>query len=321
MKKDLPLISIVLLSYNSLEYIRKTIPAILKLNYANYELVIVDNGSEDGTIEYLESFKNIKLVKNDSNLGYSKGKNIGVKFASGKFILLLDDDIEIGNKEILNELYEFYNTKENIGFISIPLFDLGKEYTIRYGCFYSLFGQANLKPLKKSDLEKLPDFYSVPAPTGGIMFFKKVVWNDIGGYDESFKFHMDDYDIGARSVLFGYENYILNSTGILHLGVAKNLDNRKWFEKFKYFPLGFSAIIIKNYQSYFFYLFFFFLLVFAKTVKNCFSRLSFLPLLGFFISYILLFKKFSFLLSKRKKIQSKRVVSGNYFLKIKSPRI
>src|SRR3989344_5058951 len=98
MKTKSPLISVIMLNYNGLKYIKRTIPQILKLDYPNYEFIIVDNGSADGSIEFIKEMQiksekvKIRLIENGENLGYSKGKNIGVKHAKGEYVLLLDND-------------------------------------------------------------------------------------------------------------------------------------------------------------------------------------------------------------------------------------
>ena len=107
MKDDnCPLVSVVMLNYNGLKYLKETIPPILELDYPNYEFIIVDNGSTDGSIEFINEFEKIRLIENGENLGYSNGKNIGVWEAKGEYILSLDNDILI-----LNKMFIFINHK------------------------------------------------------------------------------------------------------------------------------------------------------------------------------------------------------------------
>ena len=89
---EYPLISIVILNYNGLNYLKKTIPPILDLDYHNYEIVVVDNGSDDESIDFLRNHKRIRLIENKVNYGYSKGKNIGVKNAKYDYICFMDDE-------------------------------------------------------------------------------------------------------------------------------------------------------------------------------------------------------------------------------------
>ena len=92
-------LSIVLLCFNKLEYTRQCIDSVLK-NTINdsYELIVVNNGSTDGTYEYLNEIKNnkINIIHNESNLGFSKGMNIGAKTAIGKYLILLNNDTIVG---------------------------------------------------------------------------------------------------------------------------------------------------------------------------------------------------------------------------------
>ena len=92
-------LSIITLTYNQLEEATKP---FLKSLYKNtdpelFELIIVDNNSQDKTVEYLKDFEtkhnNVKAIYNNENLGYSKGNNQGLKIAQGEFIALLNNDI------------------------------------------------------------------------------------------------------------------------------------------------------------------------------------------------------------------------------------
>src|SRR5260221_7257664 len=110
-----PLITIVILNYNGEKYLQITLPQLSKLTYPNIEIIIVDNGSKDRSIIFLEQQENITLIKNSTNLGYSAGKNQGIKAAKGEYVFLLDEDIFIDDLDLLQILLENY--KANTGFI------------------------------------------------------------------------------------------------------------------------------------------------------------------------------------------------------------
>jgi len=209
-------ITIAILNYNGLRYLKKTIPILLFLNYSNYKIVIVDNNSTDGSVDFIKSLSNEKivLVENDYNFGYSKGKNICVANSMGEYILLLDNDIFIPEHNILNDLLKKYSLLENPAFLSIVLLDNGSIVSKYYGIYYSFCGVNVHKKTKKIiDIISSKNTKNILTGSfnGGAVFFKKNIWNELGGYDELQPFMLDDFDIGIRAYIFGYNNYLFNN--------------------------------------------------------------------------------------------------------------
>ena len=96
--------SIIILTYNNLEYTKKCLESIKKYTEKNsYEIIIVDNNSTDGTREYLKKEKNLKVILNDSNEGFPKGVNKGIKIANKENdILLLNNDTVVTTNWLKN---------------------------------------------------------------------------------------------------------------------------------------------------------------------------------------------------------------------------
>lgn len=95
--EKLPSVSIIILAYNNLEFSRACIESVLKhTHYPNLEIIIVDNGSSDSSIEYFEEISaqqaSVKVVRNEENLGFSGGNNSGMLVASGQILVLLNND-------------------------------------------------------------------------------------------------------------------------------------------------------------------------------------------------------------------------------------
>jgi len=320
-KKD-PKISVVMLNHNGLKYLKKTIHPILKLDYSNYEFIIVDNGSTDGSTAFIKKFKKIKLIENKENLGYSKGKNIGVKNAKGKYILLLDNDILIKDKDVLNELSKKY--KRSMGFIQILLLDINQKKTKHYGLYFSIYGvNSHQKSINiKNILKQSKNLIKIPSPTGGCMFFNKNNWNKIGGFDESQKFNIDDIDIGPRAFNLGYKNFLYTKKYFIHLGVKNAKTNKIYAKRFNLIFSGHGRSMIKNYNIKNLLLRFpvFFLFQLSKAIKYSFKRKTFAVFTSFIKSIKLFLKNLPDTLKQRKKIQSERKIKEDLFLKIKTPR-
>ena len=117
-----PEVSVILLAYNSLENTTKPCVSSLLSTQAgaDYELIIVDNASDDGTQDYLKKIAKgdpkIRLVLNSSNLGFSGGNNVGIKIAKGNYVILLNSDTLVTDNWI-KKLIAPMNDDPSIGMV------------------------------------------------------------------------------------------------------------------------------------------------------------------------------------------------------------
>jgi GT2 family glycosyltransferase len=94
-RPDFGLTSIVIVTHNELEYTRQCLDSVRSLSDEPYELIVVDNGSTDGTVEYLRALPDVRLIANDGNRGFPPAVNQGLAVASGRQVLLLNDDVVV----------------------------------------------------------------------------------------------------------------------------------------------------------------------------------------------------------------------------------
>ena len=191
-------LSIVIVTWNTAKITQKCVQTINKF-LDNPEIIIVDNGSEDNTVELLSKEKNIKIIKNNSNLGFSKANNIGLKHVSNEFILFMNSDIELINDSI-NNLLEYFQKNNNIGIIG-PKF-LNPDLTPQASVFPR---QTALNAFKEFWLNKknayskyLPNTdqpIKVWAISGGCLLTKKSFFKSIGGWNEKYFFYFEDMDL------------------------------------------------------------------------------------------------------------------------------
>lgn len=324
MKKTTPLISIVVLNWNGLHFLKKTIPPLLEFNYSNYEIIVVDNGSNDESINFLRKFKKIKIIKNKKNLGYSKGKNIGMGSVKGEYILSLDNDILVNDKSLLKKLLKAYKINKNIGFLQVPLLDRGKNKTHYYGVYYSIYGpNMHKKKVKiKKILNSKRNLIEIVGPTGGFFFVKKDVWLDVGGFDESQKFHIDDVDIGPRSIIYGYRNYLYTKNYAIHLGINKTDNANSYANRLRLLFSGSARSMLKNYRTKNLVWAFPLLVCYQtlKAIKYSLIKKSPKVFFAFLSSVGLFFKNLPDTLKERKTIQSKRRVRKDVFLTVVPPK-
>ncbi|MFA5519340.1 MAG: glycosyltransferase [Spirochaetota bacterium] len=314
-------ISVVLLNYNGKQYLEKTLPPILNLNYPNYEIIVVDNGSDDGSIDYLSAQKNIKLIKSPRFKEKNFACNYAITQAKGEFILLLDNDIIIIDENILKKLLDFLKKLTNPGAIGLAVHDDNIPKSSRYGSYFSYYF---IREVKKYTIEQIKQLHEnvIPA-TGGQIFIKKELWQQIGGYDDHLKFGGDDNDLGIRLTLLGYNNYLYSETNQIHIGINERIDNKKYMQKFSDMFYAHLYTITKNYNSknlipsLIIYTGF----TFLKAIKQSVKRKNAGPLSSFLKGLYLYSKNLKIALKKRKIVQSQRLFKHDIFLKIKPPRI
>lgn len=213
-------LSVITLTYNKLKYTKKYINSLVKYT-KDFELIIVDNGSTDGTREYLKSLDNIKLILNDENVGFSKGNNQGLEIAEGEYIAFLNNDILLYPNWF--EECEKVFIKENAGFVGPrhinPHYDNANENN------YIQFFKKNFN--YKNEYEKNFDECVFSCAVT-----KREVINDIGNFDENYTpAFFEDNDFKYRAVLAGFEIYVVNTACFFHFGSITSRDCDSNLEK------------------------------------------------------------------------------------------
>ena len=227
---DKPAISAVVISYHGIDFIAACLDT-LKRNLAGYdhEIIVIDNHSTDGTIEFIKSnHPDIRLHANDHNTGFAKAVNQGIRLARYEYLWLLNQDIRIQDG-CLDTLLAFYENLDNPGIIGPRLigFD-GKlqKFCRRFPRYHHLlFEFAGLTLLfshsrlfngwKMGDFDHLSS-RPVPQPMGAAMLYKRDRVDEIGLLDESFKIFFNDVDYCERLELAGFTNYYCYEAVIEH---------------------------------------------------------------------------------------------------------
>ena len=209
--RETPSVAIVILNWNGKNWLRNCLESIRKNTaYTNYEIIVVDNGSMDGSVEMVKKeFPNIQLIVNKENLGFSKANNQGIKHAlknGAKYVFLLNNDMEIYQKDWLKNLVEAAEGDDDIGIVesnAILLDDVASPARLR-----SLEKQYSLSP------EKIRE---VSIIGGGIALIKREVIEKIGLFDEGFSpFWGEDCDYSARTKKAGYKMVRNPKVAIIH---------------------------------------------------------------------------------------------------------
>lgn len=209
------LVSVVVITYNSAEYIVETLESIKNQTYKNIELVVSDDASTDDTVALAENWLNINkerfckydIVESKSNTGISGNCNRGVMSATGKYVkLIAGDDLLLNN--CIEDLLD-YSLENNLNFAYakvIPFTDLGdKVYETKLMKYEKLMYEIFDLDVKHQYKKLLKGFsmYTIG------LFLKRQIILDIGGFDEEYKM-MEDYPFAIKVTSMGYKLNLLN---------------------------------------------------------------------------------------------------------------
>lgn len=216
-------LSIVVINYNTrdltLKCIRSLINQYKKQIYdKEFEIIVVDNASKDGSVQSFKTIKEIILIENKENFGFSKGNNIGAKKASGKYILFLNSDTEVKDKGILG-MIDFLEQNPKVGILGGKLLNSDGSIQPSSEKFYSLANlivvllggeRAGLIRKNPNSLEK------VDAVSGASLMIRRNLFEELKGFDENFFMYMEDMEICYRAEKKGFYTYFFPEIELIH---------------------------------------------------------------------------------------------------------
>jgi GT2 family glycosyltransferase len=201
MSSDDPLVQIVVLNYNGKSHLKYSLPSILSTNYSNYEVVVVDNDSSDGSIKYVEEkFPSVELVQLDENRGWAGGNNVGVMYArehNAEYVVFANNDIRV-HPDWIGGAVEAAQSDEDVGFVG-----------------FDVYGTVRPIPLEEyesacEDYEELSYEYTDKFVDGMALFAGTSVFDSIGPIDEVFFMYAEETDIEIRGERAGYRRVRTN---------------------------------------------------------------------------------------------------------------
>lgn len=212
-------ISVVIPNWNGRLYLETCLNSLNNQDLSKHEVIVVDNGSTDGSVEFINRrFPKTKIVTLEENKGFSRAVNEGIKRAKGKYILLLNNDIE-ADPRLFRYLHEAITTSAGADFFACRMMDFqrrelidgigdgfprkGKAFRIGHGAKYG------------------PSFHrrrSVFGACAGAALYKKELFEVVGLFDEDFFAYHEDADWNFRANLMGYRCHYIPQAVVYHMG-------------------------------------------------------------------------------------------------------
>jgi len=227
-------VSIIILNYNTKDFLLPCVSGIAEnTKNLDYEIIIVDNASEDGSAKYVKekimpSFKNVKLIETGGNFGFAKGNNIGIKSSKGKYVLIINSDILIMDNAI-RKMFEFMESNKKAGIAGPRL--THPDGSLQYFCYNFptkkvliyrrtplarfKFAQKEIKKYLMADWDHKEN-RKVDWVQGSCMIVRKSAIEEAGLMDERFFMFMEDTDWCRSFWNLGWEVWYIAEVEIVH---------------------------------------------------------------------------------------------------------
>jgi len=277
-KKELPSIeldlSIIIVNYNGKIFMDDCLTSIKKHVLLSHEVIIVDNASSDGSVEYIrDHFSDVNLIASEENLGFARGNNLGSKSAKGKYILLLNNDTVLCSD--ISPAISLFEQQEDVGVLGAKMLGRNLEYRYSAGHFPSALRLLRISSLFKTDgYFKHGDFSAndnkpvhVDWIEGSFLLTKKHVYDKLRGLDENYFMYVEDVDFCRRITQLGLNVVYFPGASYIHYGgygegrlgmLIKGF--RRYHSNFSGFPqwllaqlfltIGLVARIVVNFSIY-----------------------------------------------------------------------
>jgi GT2 family glycosyltransferase len=221
------IVSIIIPNYNGEKYLRNCLDSLLIQTTSDFEIIVVDDASTDASMEILQNFGGIRLIRNARNSGFARSVNEGIKASHGLFLLLLNNDVVL-EPDFIEKILKAIQRNPKIFSVSSRM--------VRYyerdklddtGDFYHILGWA----FKRGDGKPVMKYLKptrVFSTCAGAGLYRKSVFDEIGLFDENYFAYLEDVDVSYRAMIYGYENWYEPTAVCYHIGSATTADGNKY---------------------------------------------------------------------------------------------
>lgn len=309
-----PFTSVIIVNFNGKADLEECLPSVLRQNYSNFEVILVDNSSNDDSVVFVRrNYPSIKIIQNNKNYGYAKGNNIASQATSGKYIVVLNPDTVV-EENWLSELVRVMEENPRAGACQpkILLYDqpdtINTDGNMINFLGFGWAGNHKIKDLHENEVK------NVAYPSGCSVILRKSTLDKVGLFDEYLFMYHDDLDLGIRMRLIGYD-ILCNPKSVVYHKYTFMTNKHKFY----FLERNRWVILIKTYEKRTLLVFLPALLfmecgLLAISIKDRWfhEKIS---------SYKDLFSNLSLIKSKREIIQKGRKFGDQELLKIMTPVI
>lgn len=238
-------VSVIIPNYNGKKYLKDCLDAMENQSFHDFEVLLIDNGSTDGSQEYVRtSYPWVKLISLKENTGFCGAVNQGIRNSRSPYVILLNNDTIAENK-FIEELIKEIESKPKAFSCQAKLLEMKHPDKIDDGGnYYCALGWAfaDGKGKKESSYNREKQIFAACA---GAAVYRRELLKKTGLFDEEHFAYLEDMDIGYRGRLLGYENWFCPKARVLHVGSGTTGSRYNLF-KVRYSSRNNIYLIYKN---------------------------------------------------------------------------
>lgn len=251
---EYPKVCVLILTWNRVDDLLTCLSHLHELDYPNYEPLVVDNASEDGTVDAVkEKYPHVTVLENPTNLGYAGGNNRGMKYAlehGADYVLIVNSDTVLP-PNLIRELVRVASSSDDIAVVGAKNLKMDDPSTL-WGAYIKVSYNRLLVKVVGQDKKDGPRYFTVKEVPGvigcGMLVSRKAI-EEVGGIDEFLFGYHEDMDWCQRAILKGYRLVYAGTAYILHKGSSSTDTTQERFLPMYYFLARNSVIFARRYGN------------------------------------------------------------------------
>lgn len=215
-------VAVVIPNWNGLRWLAPCLDALRRQTFRDFEVVVVDNGSTDGSLALLEgTYPEARVVALSGNLGFAAGVNAGIRASAGEFVVALNNDTEADPGWLAALVAEIDRQPPDVGFAASRLLDFHDRTTIdSVGDGLSLIGVGYKIGAGERDAGQYAAPFETLSACAAASLYRRAMLDDVGLFDEAFFAYMEDVELGLRAQIAGYRCVAVPAAVVRHVGSA-----------------------------------------------------------------------------------------------------
>ncbi|MGF0031929.1 glycosyltransferase family 2 protein [Bariatricus sp. SGI.154] len=211
-------VTIVIPNYNGKHFMEPCLASLKEQTYRDYRILVVDNASTDGSIEYMkENYPEIDVIALDQNYGFSRAVNVGIQNSATPYVILLNNDTTV-DPHYVEEMVKAIEKSPRIFSVSSKMIQMyHPELIDSAGDLYTLIGWGICRGTGRpvTNYTEADEIFTACA---GAAIYRRSAFKKIGYFDENHFAYLEDIDVGYRAKIYGYKNMYCPTALVYHVG-------------------------------------------------------------------------------------------------------